>query len=125
MDIVAIILATVLAVYCVLMFLPIVYPDCPYRTPLSSPKLSVFLRHAKFPSPAKFRDRISDSRTMVEIMTYSATAPSEERTIRDERALIWTVKSLADDVELAPLVESIPDVRCAAGGPYRGSAWEL
>ncbi|KAJ7248813.1 hypothetical protein C8J57DRAFT_1522275 [Mycena rebaudengoi] len=46
---------------------------------------------------------------MVEIMIYSATAPSEERAIRDERALIWTVKSLADDVELAPLVESIPD----------------
>ncbi|KAJ7105635.1 hypothetical protein C8R44DRAFT_886565 [Mycena epipterygia] len=36
--------------------------------------------------------------------------PSDQRAARDERALIWTVKSLSNEEELEPFVEAIPDI---------------
>ncbi|KAJ7708042.1 hypothetical protein B0H17DRAFT_1174282 [Mycena rosella] len=47
---------------------------------------------------------------MVQAMSNCATEPSAARTSRDLRALAWTVSSLADDTELEPFVEGIPDV---------------
>ncbi|KAJ7669083.1 hypothetical protein B0H17DRAFT_209043 [Mycena rosella] len=46
---------------------------------------------------------------MVEVMSRRATEPSAARTSRDFQALLWTVKSLADDTELQPFIEGIPD----------------
>lgn len=45
--------------------------------------------------------------TMVEAMARTAMETSQQR---DYKALVWTMKSLADDVELEPFVEAIPDV---------------
>jgi hypothetical protein len=45
--------------------------------------------------------------TMVEAMFRTAMETSQQR---DYKALVWTMKSLADDVELEPFVEAIPDI---------------
>lgn len=43
-------------------------------------------------------------------MSRSAMHRSDERSERDHRALVWTVKSLANDVELEIFVDAIPDL---------------
>jgi hypothetical protein len=53
---------------------------------------------------------------MVEVMTHHATQKTAERDDRDQRALVWTVKSLADDDELEPFVEGISAVLWGARG---------
>ncbi|KAJ7785296.1 hypothetical protein DFH07DRAFT_948371 [Mycena maculata] len=47
---------------------------------------------------------------MVEVMSKQAMKVSAERSTRDRCALVWTVKSLADNIELEPLIEAILDV---------------
>ncbi|KAJ7657683.1 hypothetical protein DFH06DRAFT_452850 [Mycena polygramma] len=47
---------------------------------------------------------------MVEAMSRVAKEPSDERSDRDQRALVWTMKSLSDDRELEPFVEAVPDL---------------
>jgi hypothetical protein len=49
-------------------------------------------------------------------MVRCATEVSDERVIRDQRALIWTVKSLTNEIELEPFVESIPDALWGPNG---------
>ncbi|KAJ7660012.1 hypothetical protein B0H14DRAFT_3077678, partial [Mycena olivaceomarginata] len=48
--------------------------------------------------------------TMLEAMSSQAMIVSPARTTRDHRALVWTVKSLADDIELEPFVEGLNHV---------------
>ncbi|KAJ6462568.1 hypothetical protein C8R45DRAFT_940822 [Mycena sanguinolenta] len=48
--------------------------------------------------------------TMVEAMSRAAMKSSEERSARDYKALLWTMSSLADDRELEPFIEAIPDL---------------
>ncbi|KAJ7915633.1 hypothetical protein B0H13DRAFT_1871912 [Mycena leptocephala] len=48
--------------------------------------------------------------TIVEAMAQLAMEKSPAQTVRDDRALVWTVKSLANDAELQSFVETIPDV---------------
>lgn len=48
--------------------------------------------------------------TVVDAISQRATEISPARTARDYRALVWTVKSLADDVELKPFIEALPEV---------------
>jgi hypothetical protein len=67
-------------------------------------------------------DDSSDNETMVEAMSRIALAPSKERAERDSKALVWTVKSLADDAELEPFVEAIPDLLW--GPDYRRHTYE-
>ncbi|KAJ7162862.1 hypothetical protein C8R46DRAFT_954166, partial [Mycena filopes] len=52
----------------------------------------------------------SHRETMVEAVFRQAMAPSPAHTAQDYRALVWTMKSLADDSELEPFVEGIPDL---------------
>ncbi|KAJ7757192.1 hypothetical protein DFH07DRAFT_819578 [Mycena maculata] len=92
-----------LLLYTVLTVLPVLYLDCPYRTPVSAPlwsllrnPLSIFGAHEVSPQP-----------TMTEAVVHSALRDSENR---DQRALQWTLDSLTDDVELLPFVEAIPDI---------------
>ncbi|KAF7360129.1 hypothetical protein MVEN_00741300 [Mycena venus] len=59
---------------------------------------------------------------MVEALSFRAMEVSPARTARDYRALRWTVKSLADDIDLEPFVESIPDVLW--GPVFRRSGYE-
>ncbi|KAJ7278795.1 hypothetical protein C8J57DRAFT_1502637 [Mycena rebaudengoi] len=112
MGVAAGLLALLILVYCTLTILPILYLDCPYRTPLSSAcwRLLSTLRQTLGLAAT---DRTP---TVVEAMVKAATGISDERTNRDHRALIWTVKSLADDTELEPFIESIPDVLWGSNG---------
>ncbi|KAF7324507.1 hypothetical protein MKEN_00491400 [Mycena kentingensis (nom. inval.)] len=110
-------LAIVLGVYATLTLLPIAYLDCPYRTPLSMWCWREWQRLKRLWSPAGtplHRRRHSLTfpklKTNVEVMEAEATKSSPARYARDYTALEWTVKSLADDTELEPLVEALPDL---------------
>ncbi|KAF7365729.1 hypothetical protein MVEN_00446700 [Mycena venus] len=112
--VVAALLAIVVAVYSTLTILPLWYLDCPYRTPLStavwhiSEILPTIRRRCH---PAVRNTPVSSGKTtMVEVMSRQATIASPERTARDYRALVWTIRSLADDIELEPFLEGLHDV---------------
>ncbi|KAJ7271131.1 hypothetical protein C8J57DRAFT_1130183 [Mycena rebaudengoi] len=113
MGVAAGLLALLVIIYCGLTILPILYLDCPYRTPVSGALWRLFnvLRPTFQPASVNVH-----TPTVVEAVVKSATGISDERTDRDRRALIWTVKSLADDTELEPFVESIPDVLWGPNG---------
>ncbi|KAJ7608912.1 hypothetical protein DFH06DRAFT_189780 [Mycena polygramma] len=121
--VVALILLTVTTVYALLTLLPLLHLDCPYRTPLSSgfwrlrrSLLGVICPwHSKPSTPAQ-EGRVE---SMVDSVFHGATESSDERSIRDENALAWTVKSLADDNELEPFIEAIPDVIWVPNHPDR------
>jgi hypothetical protein len=110
-------LGLITTIYFGLTVLPLFYLDCPYRTPLSGSlwrlmmTLSTHLRPrtASITSETIPEVRKPDPDTAVEAMTKRAALPSDERHERDRAALIWTVKSLVDESELEPFVESIPD----------------
>ncbi|KAJ7480892.1 hypothetical protein FB451DRAFT_154197 [Mycena latifolia] len=115
----AALLVVVLGVYSLLTFLPLWYSDCPYHTPLSgafwriSRSISmIWNRHHKGTENTLVDSPIE---TMVEVMAHRAMEVSPTRMARDYRALVWTFKSLADDIELEPFMEAIPDV---LWGPY-------
>ncbi|KAJ7912298.1 hypothetical protein B0H13DRAFT_1713229, partial [Mycena leptocephala] len=93
-------LAFVTIIYSVLTLLPLIYLDCPYRTPLSGAfwRIRQTLFHPE------------SMQTIVESMFHAATRESPERSDRDAKALVWTVKSLTDDAELQQFVEAIPNV---------------
>ncbi|KAJ7480684.1 hypothetical protein FB451DRAFT_1238208 [Mycena latifolia] len=105
----------VIAVYSLLTFLPLQYLDCPYHTPLSSAfwhlsrQLMEIWQH-RHHQGVEVTTNTPDSLSMVEAMSHRATEASTARTTRDFQALVWTVKSLADDTELEPFVEAIPDL---------------
>ncbi|KAJ6501193.1 hypothetical protein C8R47DRAFT_970567, partial [Mycena vitilis] len=104
------ILAIVAVVYALLTVLPLIHLDCPYRTPLSRTFWSLRQRvqtmfHRWYSQPIlQGRDE-----TMVEGVFRKASEPSPQRSRLETQALIWTVKSLADDNELEPFLEAIPD----------------
>ncbi|KAJ7664022.1 hypothetical protein DFH06DRAFT_1042280 [Mycena polygramma] len=125
------ILGTFTAVYCTLTLLPLCYLDCPYRTPLSGAFWRVFRALQRFRCRRHMvtqrevtieADRIDDkphpspNETMVEAMFYAAL---ETRSERDHKALVWTMKSLADDGEFEPFAEAIPDLLWGPGGRRR------
>ncbi|KAF7341274.1 hypothetical protein MVEN_01863400 [Mycena venus] len=112
----ALILLVVVVTYSVLTLLPLQYFDCPYRTPLSGGVWRLFRSYKWIWAQSTSKSTLSDE-TMVETMAHRAVEDSAERTIRDGRALIWTVKSLADDSELEPFVEGIPDVLWGLSAP--------
>ncbi|KAJ7278775.1 hypothetical protein C8J57DRAFT_1027101, partial [Mycena rebaudengoi] len=128
MGIAAALFGLVIVVYGGLTLLPLTYLDCPYRTPLSGScwrllqTLRPYLtRRSRPPSsvPSIKAPSSNHSDTVVEEMVRRATKASEQRSIRDQRALIWTVKSLTDEIELEPFVESIPDALWGPNGRRR------
>ncbi|KAJ7657216.1 hypothetical protein DFH06DRAFT_459239 [Mycena polygramma] len=108
--VVGFILATVTVVYALLTILPLAHLDCPYRTPLSrgfwslSHSVETVLNRRRSRPVGRLNDE-----TMVDTVFRKAIEPSPQRSSRDTRALVWTVKSLADDNELEPFLEAIPD----------------
>ncbi|KAJ7278769.1 hypothetical protein C8J57DRAFT_1125556, partial [Mycena rebaudengoi] len=123
MGIAAALFGLVIVVYSVLTLLPLVYLDCPYRTPLSGScwrvlqMLRSYLTRRRFTSATSTNPASSyHSDTAVEAMVRCATEVSDERVIRDQCALIWTVKSLTNEIELEPFVESIPDALWGPNG---------
>ncbi|KAJ7608917.1 hypothetical protein DFH06DRAFT_1485948 [Mycena polygramma] len=117
------ILLTVTAVYSLLTLLPLLHLDCPYRTPLSSGfwRLRQKLRRTLDRWHQRERDDGDDS--MVESVLRKAMQSSDERSTRDQNALSWTLKSLADDNELEPFIEAIPDVLWAPHRPSDEESW--
>jgi hypothetical protein len=112
MYLMGIALCVFLILYAVLTLLPVIHPDCPYRTPLSAPLWSLLqtvfrLFDKTFSSSG---DTITDS------VVDSALRNTQSR---DQRALQWTLDSLTDDFELLPFVEAIPDLIYGPNG-FRG-----
>ncbi|KAJ7613643.1 hypothetical protein DFH06DRAFT_1484640 [Mycena polygramma] len=125
----AAVLAIVAAVYSALTFLPLWYLDCPYRTPLSGAFWRAFRGRFWNRQNAKTDADVepgSSAKPVVESQPSQVEAMSrmalETRSDRDCKAPIWTVKSLADDIELEPLVEALPDVLW--GPTYRRHTYE-
>ncbi|KAJ6480543.1 hypothetical protein C8R47DRAFT_1074284 [Mycena vitilis] len=111
--VVAFILVMITVVYALLTLLPLIYLDCPYRTPLSRGFWSIH-HHVKA-MLNRWRPRLvpvsqPNDEAMVDAVFRQAIELSPQRSIRDMQALIWTVNSLADDDELEPFLEAIPDV---------------
>ncbi|KAJ7132503.1 hypothetical protein C8R44DRAFT_978053 [Mycena epipterygia] len=120
----AVLLVLTTAAYAYLTVLPIFSSDSPYRTPLSNLVWRSFrcfdaLWHLPRQSSSDEESTLTDERssipaktipTMVEIMTRDAIEKSNKRDERDARAIVWTVQSLADDNELEPFVEALPDL---------------
>ncbi|KAJ6550274.1 hypothetical protein B0H19DRAFT_1265116 [Mycena capillaripes] len=119
----AFLLTLMAVVYIILTILPLLYFDCPYRTPLSGGLWSTvqILQSLFMPSNNNGRSHASASEvSMVDVMGTLAVLKSEQRDERDHRALCWTVRSLADDEELEPFVEGIPDVLWSSHGRRSG-----
>ncbi|KAJ7644691.1 hypothetical protein FB45DRAFT_298775 [Roridomyces roridus] len=109
------ILALVTAMYSILTFLPLMYLDCPYRTPLSGAFWDLSRQtRGWFRRRHRVGADTSADKTAMGAMSHQAMHPSPERNARDYQALVWTVKSLADDNELEPFIEAIPDVVCGS-----------
>ncbi|KAJ7628142.1 hypothetical protein DFH06DRAFT_1441981, partial [Mycena polygramma] len=117
----AAILAIMSAAYGILTILPILYSDCPYRTPLAPvvwyithntmKNLWRLLLSAHLPaSHPELDGDTADRQTMVEVMTMDAQRDSPQLHDRDTRALIWAVKSSTDDTQFEPFVAGIPDI---------------
>ncbi|KAJ7032282.1 hypothetical protein C8F04DRAFT_1107830 [Mycena alexandri] len=102
------ILCLVAMVYSVLTFLPLGFLDCPYHTPLSGTiwRLLERLKHMWHHSDPS---DLTKNGTMFEAMARAARRDSTARQARDYRALVWTVKSLADNFELEPFVAALAD----------------
>ncbi|KAJ6471074.1 hypothetical protein C8R47DRAFT_748492, partial [Mycena vitilis] len=122
------VLAIVAAVYSTLTFLPLLFLDCPYRTPLSGAfwrlmRNRPWNRQNTRPDSdveASPSGPVSESKlSQTEALSRVAL---DTRSERDYKALVWTMKSLADDVELEPFVDAIPDVLW--GPSHRRRAYE-
>ncbi|KAJ7133704.1 hypothetical protein C8R43DRAFT_643626 [Mycena crocata] len=120
MIVAATLLGIVVAIYCTLTILPLIYSDCPYRTPFSTvlwrvgqiwSLTMVSLRARRF-GPQQLVENAGQN-TMLQVMISCATEPSTER---DRRSLCWTLKSLVDDTELEPFIDGIPDVLWGPNG---------
>ncbi|KAJ7438769.1 hypothetical protein FB451DRAFT_1107509, partial [Mycena latifolia] len=106
-----IILLIVAIVYLLLTILPLVYIHCPYRTPLSGSLWQLIQKiHWYLQEAPKDLATPHEAETMVEFVFHKAMLEDSERLDRDKKALVWTMKSLADDNELEHFVEAIPDV---------------
>ncbi|KAK7019574.1 hypothetical protein R3P38DRAFT_3359135 [Favolaschia claudopus] len=114
----AVMLFVVAATYSVLTVFPLRYLDSPYRTPLTGLFWRSYqyfkIRWNRQHSPPGPVDEAAHSEIAVETMVAAisrvAAEPSDERVSRDLKALVWTVKSLADDTEFEPFVDAISDI---------------
>ncbi|KAJ7164285.1 hypothetical protein C8R46DRAFT_998056, partial [Mycena filopes] len=111
------VLGLTLVIYSFLTVLPILWPDCPYRTPLSSGLLSlwqnvvVVTQHIYRNAPKNSaRTALSARWRTSDLIAQRATQPSQERNLRDRRALTWTCRYLSDDASIEAFLEGIPYV---------------
>ncbi|KAJ7348709.1 hypothetical protein DFH08DRAFT_808432 [Mycena albidolilacea] len=112
----AVICATITGIYCILTVHPLRYLDSPYRTSLSGAFWVTFGSLRKWWDRRRNRvGQMSNKETIFEAIAQAAIEPLETRTARDGQALIWTVKSLSDELELEPFVEAIPATLWALG----------
>ncbi|KAF5352180.1 hypothetical protein D9758_009220 [Tetrapyrgos nigripes] len=102
--IVTFVLVAFLVVYLMLTILPLLYLDAPYRTPLSNLLWSAGNAMGMFLSRRHHFGR--GEQTLTEAMLEK---PLQDTMARDQKAMIYTMKSLSDDSELLPFIEAIPD----------------
>jgi hypothetical protein len=120
--VVAALLGLISATYISLTALPMLFSDSPYRTPLSNVAWG-FLQRVSSPFRAKSRSdeelKFADDRSsgsaksipnMVDRMVHDALTESSKRDERDGQAIVWTIRSLADNNDLEPFVDAIPDL---------------
>ncbi|KAK6996402.1 hypothetical protein R3P38DRAFT_1961285 [Favolaschia claudopus] len=114
----AVMLFVVATTYSVLTVFPLRYLDSPYRTPLTGLFWKLY-QYFNFqiqwsPRPSTPWGPLAPSglaaETMVAAISRVTAKASEQRASQDLRALVWTVKSLADNTELEPFVDAISDV---------------
>ncbi|KAJ7614957.1 hypothetical protein FB45DRAFT_1109325 [Roridomyces roridus] len=120
MGVCAFVLLVIVGGYAGLTVLPILYSDCPYRTPLSSLARYIWMCGERADrldprGPGSFGSE--KSRSLTDVMTRDAVKESPQRSERDSRALVWTMKSLTADSELEPLIEALPDIVWDGRGP--------
>ncbi|KAJ7823688.1 hypothetical protein B0H14DRAFT_3469864 [Mycena olivaceomarginata] len=125
----AALLVVITMAYMYLTVLPIISSDSPYRTPLSNVAWKIFRGfHVAFRRQEQpiLREKSQIARespreitTMVEAMVLDAVADSSARAQRDRRAVIWTVRSLADNNELESFVDALPDIMWGPHGRRR------
>ncbi|KAJ6554818.1 hypothetical protein B0H19DRAFT_1263114 [Mycena capillaripes] len=125
----AVLLALMSTTYIYLTLLPIISSDSPYHTPLSNMAWQIFqgffvvFRHQKQPmahgKSSIAHDSPRDTPTLVELMVRDAIADSCSRDRRDRRAVLWTVRSLADNNELESFVDALPDIMWGPRGRRR------
>ncbi|KAJ7696952.1 hypothetical protein B0H17DRAFT_1328981 [Mycena rosella] len=87
--------------YALLTILPVIYPACPYHTPLSGILWMALQRLRRIWFPTQFENYSPSERVLTRAMQGSEG--------RDQRALRWTLDCLTDDTELLPFIEAIPD----------------
>ncbi|KAJ7677732.1 hypothetical protein DFH06DRAFT_559448, partial [Mycena polygramma] len=113
----AALLVILTVVYSILTILPLAYLDSPYRTPLSGVcwraverlRSAWQRRHSVVDGTPEIHPHREED-TILEAVFDQATKGCEERVARDRKALIWTVKSLSDELELEPFVQGIPSI---------------
>ncbi|KAJ7076003.1 hypothetical protein B0H15DRAFT_607678 [Mycena belliarum] len=111
-----VLLGCIVLLYGLMTLLPIVWLDCPYKTPLSNVLWSVLRWILLYTATHENSPHLHAN--MVDAMVEKATVrdAAGQREARDKRALAWTMKSLADDDELEPFVEGIPNAIWGPGG---------
>ncbi|KAJ7124540.1 hypothetical protein C8R44DRAFT_735007 [Mycena epipterygia] len=109
MLVAASLLGIVAVVYAALTVMPLLFANCPCRTPLSGVLWRIGQIYVALSSALR-RGASQLNHSMEEVMMHRATADSGRRTERDKRALCWTLKSLTAEHELEPFVEAIPQV---------------
>jgi len=104
----AVVLVMFLAVYLTLTLLPLVYLNCPYRTPLSG----VLWWAGNILGGLSVRNHalIHPDATLTEAILEKSVTKSQDREKRDAEAIILTMRSLTDDDEILPFIEAIPDI---------------
>ncbi|KAJ7224687.1 hypothetical protein GGX14DRAFT_540123 [Mycena pura] len=125
----ATLLVAITIAYMYLTVLPIISSDSPYRTPLSNVAWKIFqgfhvaFRRQKQPILREksqiARESPRGTPTMVEVMVLDAVADSSARAKRDRRAVLWAVRSLADNNELESFVDALPDIMWGPRGRRR------
>ena len=95
------------SLYGLVTFLPLLYSNCPYQTPLSSLWWRIFwalgyLRHRE--------DGSTTFESMAQAREADATEISPERDDRDFEAMRWTLSNLREDSELESFLVFMPQM---------------
>ncbi|KAK7471167.1 hypothetical protein VKT23_002578 [Stygiomarasmius scandens] len=116
----AAVLGAFFALYITLTLLPLRYLNSPYRTPLSSVLWRFGNLFNRFLNRAhKLAHR---KKTLVPAVLEKSVQESAERDKRDRKAIDYTMRALADDEELLPFIEAIPDALYYSDNPWLGAA---
>ncbi|TFK41929.1 hypothetical protein BDQ12DRAFT_719952 [Crucibulum laeve] len=98
------------ALYLLITLLPIIYHDCPYRTPISSTwwRILQIFGLLKHEDPDGIVQPLTCS--MSEARELEATEITEQRDNRDFKVMSWTIKTIREDSEFEAFVEIIPNI---------------